>query len=60
MANSGDQHQWVWSEGRRRIDPRNRLKIDVQPGRYAIRHAYVVVDDRTQVVIVQLDMMLDR
>ena len=43
-----------------RIDPRNRLRIDVQPGRYAIRHAYVVVDDRTQVVIVQLDMMLDR
>jgi hypothetical protein len=39
-----------------RIDPRNRLRIDVQPGRYAVRHAYVVIDDRTQVVVVHLEL----
>jgi hypothetical protein len=38
-----------------RIDQRNRLRIDLEPGRYHTGFAYVEVDDTTQVVAVRLE-----
>jgi hypothetical protein len=37
-----------------RIDPRNRLRIDLDPGRYRTRIAYVDIDEQTQVVAVHV------
>jgi hypothetical protein len=36
------------------INPRNCLRIDLDPGRYATRSAYLVIDAVTSVVVVEL------
>jgi hypothetical protein len=37
-----------------RIEPRNRLRIDLESGRYRTRIAYLDIDDSTQVVAIHL------